>query len=162
MSEYAALHATSLLLVGRKVELTPLSTTTATATSTSTTKTTTDDVSSKRFDRVPSDERRLDYNKNKTQPKNISVISSIFSSNSTGFETIMAQNNQHQITVVDDLSVGPDESRWRVYGIARRRKILEDDKRNGGRDFSLSFDCSVQRYFSVAHWYVEKKKKKKQ
>jgi hypothetical protein len=60
------------------------------------------------------------------------------------------QQHQHQ----QDLSGPADESRWRIHGRERRIQILEDDKNKGGRSFSLSFDCSVQRYFSVAHWYV--------
>jgi outer membrane usher protein FimD/PapC len=61
---------------------------------------------------------------------------------------------QHQHQHQQDLSGPADESRWRIHGRERRIQILEDDKNKGGRSFSLSFDCSVQRYFSVAHWYV--------
>jgi hypothetical protein len=64
------------------------------------------------------------------------------------------QQHQHQHQHQQDLSGPADESRWRIHGRERRIQILEDDKNKGGRSFSLSFDCSVQRYFSVAHWYV--------
>mmetsp|Transcript_19318 Transcript_19318/g.42014 ORF Transcript_19318/g.42014 Transcript_19318/m.42014 type:complete len:594 (+) Transcript_19318:527-2308(+) len=71
----------------------------------------------------------------------------------------MQPSSTHQKEVLvlpaDDLSAGPNESRWRAHGMARRRKLLEEDQRIGGRDFSMSFDCSVQRYFSVAHWALE-------
>ncbi len=40
---------------------------------------------------------------------------------------------------------------WRRIGLARRRFLLEDDKRKGGTTFDLNFDCKVDRYFEVAH-----------
>jgi hypothetical protein len=47
---------------------------------------------------------------------------------------------------------GPDEERWRRHGGAHRLQLLEEDRSRGGQDFPLTFDCSVQRYFQVAHW----------
>jgi hypothetical protein len=57
-------------------------------------------------------------------------------------------------TVADTVSMvsGPDEERWRRHGGARRLQLLEEDRLKGGQDFTLSFDCSVQRYFQVARW----------
>merc|ERR1719162_1218541 len=75
---------------------------------------------------------------------------------SIGIELIMKpQADKGVLVLVDDISSGPDETRWRSHGLARRRKILDVDRRNGGRNFSLSFDCSVQRYFSVAQGALE-------
>ena len=149
MSEYAALHAISLLLVGknpRTIESSAISLTAAAATKSQTID---EETISKTCDPVPSsDERQFDFKRNETQAE----------ANDTGVEIIMQPSNTHQKEVlvlpVDDLSAGPNESRWRAHGMARRRKLLEEDQRMGGRDFSMSFDCSVQRYFSVAHWYV--------
>jgi hypothetical protein len=50
---------------------------------------------------------------------------------------------------------GPDESRWRVHGAARRKQLLDEDQARGGRTFQLQFETSVQRYFAVAHWALE-------
>lgn len=57
-------------------------------------------------------------------------------------------------TVADAASAvsGPDEERWRKHGGARRLQLLEEDRLRGGRDFSMSLDCSIQRYFQAAHW----------
>ena len=40
---------------------------------------------------------------------------------------------------------------WRRIGLARRRFLLEDDKRKGGTTFDLNFNCKVDRYFEVAN-----------
>jgi len=69
--------------------------------------------------------------------------------------TMTTKGKQQQQSIVTDLSGPADESQWRIHGRSRRRQLLENDKSKGGRDFSLSFDCSVQRYFSVAHWALE-------
>jgi hypothetical protein len=39
---------------------------------------------------------------------------------------------------------------WRRYGLARRRELLENDRRHGGTNFNLNQSCSVHRYFQVA------------
>ena len=141
MSESGALHVTSLLLVGRDIHLSPRLVTN---------------------DEIPEDERKMDCNFAITaQRKNLNTSSdNIDREMTTIFPTTTMTTSNHRIQkqqegqlIVANLS-GPDESRWRAHGMARRRQILDDDKRKGGRDFSLSFDCSVQRYFSVAHWYV--------
>ena len=57
-------------------------------------------------------------------------------------------------TIFSNLS-GPEESRWRAHGVQRRKQLLEEDRIKGGRTFKLSYDTSVQRYFSIAHWALE-------
>ena len=75
----------------------------------------------------------------------------------TGIETIMQPTEERGVIIlIEDVASGPD-ARWRTHGLDRRRTILEDDVRLGGRNFSLSFECSVQRYYSIAHRYVKNK-----
>lgn len=59
-----------------------------------------------------------------------------------------------KMAVADTVSIvsGPDDERWRRHGGARRLQLLEEDRLKGGQDFTLSFDCSVERYFQVARW----------
>ena len=40
---------------------------------------------------------------------------------------------------------------WRRIGQARRKFLLEEDKRKGGTSFDLNINCKVDRYFEVAH-----------
>jgi len=142
MSEYATLHSVSLLLVGSSIKVNPYD-------STVTTESTEDSQSS---DPVPDDEMFTDCQ----QTRNITSSNFKTQGETTGIEVIMKpQQDKGVLVLVNEVSSGPDEARWRAHGLARRRTILEDDKRNGGRNFSLSFDCSVQRYFSVAHWALE-------
>ena len=140
MSEFAALHSVSLLLVGNNIQVTP---------SQSYDSGEKEVVSeSESFDSVPDDERLMDNILTKKKPNNSEE-------ETTGIEAVMQPEQETDVLVlVDDETSGPDESRWRAYGLSRRRRILEEDRNNGGRNFSLSFDCSVQRYFSVAHWCV--------
>ena len=141
MTEHAALHSVSLLLVGSNIKLSPCDSTVATES--------TED--SQRSDPVPDDEMFLDCQ----QTRNITSSNYKTQGETTGIELIMKpQQDKSVLVLINEVSSSPDEARWRAHGLARRRTILADDKRNGGRNFSLSFDCSVQRYFSVAHWYV--------
>jgi hypothetical protein len=74
-----------------------------------------------------------------------------------------SNSNHHHHHNDDDMSdaipfdklPGPDESRWRVHGAARRKQLLDEDQAKGGRTFQLKFETSVHRYFSVAHWALE-------
>ncbi|VEU33692.1 unnamed protein product [Pseudo-nitzschia multistriata] len=166
MSEYAALHATSLLLVGKNCKTSESSaatsrqvTASAAAVTTITSRSAHGDTVFTTSDLFPDDEQ--DFGFKQPSAKNFRKSAA----NDNGIETIMQlssnnsnathQSNDVLVLPADDLSDGPDESRWRSHGITRRRKLLEEDKRIGGRDFSMSFDCSVQRYFSVAHWALE-------
>mmetsp|Transcript_2009 Transcript_2009/g.4449 ORF Transcript_2009/g.4449 Transcript_2009/m.4449 type:complete len:728 (+) Transcript_2009:237-2420(+) len=146
MNDYAALHATSLLLVGKSLKIGECGIDLTFATPEATHA---DSLSTSSISSVASRKKSFDFTRNEIQT----------ASNDTGIEIIMQQSNKPQQDVlllpVDDASAGPDESRWRSHGKARRRKLLEEDQRNGGRDFSMTFDCSVQRYFSVAHWALE-------
>ena len=141
MSEFAALHNISLLLVGNNIQVSP------SMSSVSYDSSEKEAVSvSENSDPVPDDERLMDCLLTKKKPNKLQE-------ETTGIEAVMQPEQEKDVLVlVDDETSGPDESRWRAYGLARRRKILEEDRKNGGRNFSLSFDCSVQRYFSVAHW----------
>ena len=49
------------------------------------------------------------------------------------------------------------DSQWRRYGIARRKKLLEDDILRGGTKFDVKRRCNVRRYFQVAHRVRPKK-----
>ena len=42
-------------------------------------------------------------------------------------------------------------NKWRQYGIARRKELLEKDQERGGTIFKLKASCSVHRYTQVAH-----------
>ena len=177
MSEFDALHATSLLLVGKnKPQF-------SSSFSSSTKRSTTDDcsglitpsytttVSHRVIPEGPDDEIEMNYNNTSTQQVISSSINKDSSHNDNNNnnnnddddETMMSLSNtttttkrlqQQQQQHQQDLSGPVDESRWRIHGRERRIQLLEEDKNKGGRSFSLSFDCSVQRYFSVAHWYV--------
>ena len=128
MSDHTALHNVSLLLVGNKIQLSR----------SMSTATTMSEAVLQESDPVPDDEMILDIQqKIKKQ-----------TSHKTKME--VKQKQDREVLVDDSSSSGPDEARWRAHGLARRRKILEDDKLDGGRSFSLSFDCSVERYFAVA------------
>lgn len=141
MAEYAALHNVSLLLVGTNIQV-------SRSGSTDSNKSSEEDADSQSSDPMPDDEM-LDCHQNK-------IVTDEVQEESIGIETIMQPKQENGVLVlVDENSSTPDEARWRAHGLARRRKILDEDKRNGGREFSLSFDCSVQRYFSVAHWALE-------
>lgn len=140
MSEYAALHEVSLLLAGNNIQVS-------------------DDRSERDLDSIsrdleslcsesiiPDDELFLDV-------KSISEKALEQQDETTGIETVMQPKEEKNVMVmVNQAASGGPDARWRAHGLERRRKILEDDLRNGGREFSLEFDCSVQRYFSVAHW----------
>eukprot|EP00535_Pseudo-nitzschia_heimii_P000559 CAMPEP_0197176548 /NCGR_PEP_ID=MMETSP1423-20130617/2430_1 /TAXON_ID=476441 /ORGANISM="Pseudo-nitzschia heimii, Strain UNC1101" /LENGTH=805 /DNA_ID=CAMNT_0042625931 /DNA_START=218 /DNA_END=2635 /DNA_ORIENTATION=- len=140
MSEFLALHNVSLQLVGN-IQVSPsISYDNSEEEAISLTEST---------DSIPDDERLMDCLFSKKQPNNSEE-------ETTGIEAVMQPEQEKDVLVlVDDETSGPDESRWRAYGLTRRRRILEEDRKNGGRNFSLSFDCSVQRYFSVAHWALE-------
>lgn len=43
-----------------------------------------------------------------------------------------------------------ESDKWRMYGQAHRRQILDEDRRKGGTKFNLNASCSVERYFQVA------------
>jgi len=128
---FDSLHATSLRLVGR---------------------------------RVPSSNAATKDNSNCDLPwDEVDAVPSIDTTNSVPNKvTSIDQNNSNSTihnmaesqTVLTDLS-GPDESRWRAHGAAKRKELLEEDRIKGGRTFKLSYDTSVQRYFSVAHWALE-------
>ena len=142
MSEYAALHNVSLLLVGSNIQV---------SRSISTVTAGNSDLDFLSSDPVPDDELFVDCQNSKTITNSKAALLS--TQETTGIEMIIQPKQDKEVLVlVDDISSGPDEARWRSHGLARRRQILDDDSRNGGRNFSLSFDCSIQRYFSVAHW----------
>jgi hypothetical protein len=167
MPEFDALHATSLLLVGKnKPQF-------SSSFSSSTKRSTTDDcsdlitpsytttVSHRVTPEGPDDEIEMNHNNTSTQQVISSSVNKDFShnDNNNDDETMMFLSNTTTTTKRKqqqqrDLSGPVDESRWRIHGRERRIQLLEEDKNKGGRSFSLSFDCSVQRYFSVAHWYV--------
>ena len=143
MTEYAALHDVSLLLAGRNIQISR-----------------SEDSSEKDLDSlsrelesicsegVSDDELFLN---GKSSSKNAQDQQD----ETTGIETIIQPKQEKAVMVlVDKNASGNPDARWRAHGLERRRNLLEDDIKNGGRDFSLSYDCSVQRYFSVAHWYV--------
>ena len=44
---------------------------------------------------------------------------------------------------------------WRRIGQARRRFLLEEDKRKGGTTFDLNLNYKVDRYFEVANRVCE-------
>ena len=175
MSEFDALHATSLLLVGKnKPQFSSSSFPSSTKRSTTEdcsgliTPSYTTTVSHRVIPEGPDDEIEMNYNNTSTQQVISSSINKDSSHNddnndddddetmmylsNTTTTTKRKQQQQHQRQ--QDLSGPVDESRWRIHGRERRIQLLEEDKNKGGRSFSLSFDCSVQRYFSVAHWYV--------
>lgn len=129
MLEFDALHATSLILVGKKPQ------------SSSPTSVLYSNYKAKKSSSI-----HINKAKNDNEEK-------MSLSKMTMTMTTKGKRQQQQQSIVTDLS-GPVDERWRIHGRSRRKQILEDDKSKGGRDFSLSFDCSVQRYFSVAHWYV--------
>jgi hypothetical protein len=54
--------------------------------------------------------------------------------------------DQEDVQEEEEISV-----RWRLLGQARRRKLLDDDRRKGGTKFNLNTSCSIHRYFQVAH-----------
>ena len=180
MSEFDALHATSLLLVGKnKPQFSSSSFSSSTKRSTTedcfglmTPSYNTTTVSHRVIPEGPDDEIEMNYNNTSTQQVISSSINKDSSHNDNNNnnnnnddddETMMSLSNtttttkrlqQQQQQHQQDLSGPVDESRWRIHGRERRIQLLEEDKKKGGRSFSLSFDCSVQRYFSVAHWYV--------
>ena len=175
MSEFDALHATSLLLVGKnKPQFSSSSFSSSTKRSTTDhcsglmTPSYTTTVSHRVIPEGPDDEIEMNYNNTSTQQVISSSINKDSSHNDDNNdddddETMMSLSNtttttkrkqQQQHQHQQDLSGPVDESRWRIHGRERRLQLLEEDKNKGGRSFSLSFDCSVQRYFSVAHWYV--------
>jgi hypothetical protein len=166
MSEFDSLHATSLLLVGKNK--TQFSSSFYSSTKRSTTDdcsgliTPTTTISHRVAPEGPDDEIEMNYNNTSTQQVISSSINKDLSHNDNDDdddETMISFSNKTTTTKrkqqqQQDLSGPIDESRWRIHGRERRIQLLEDDKNKGGRSFSLSFDCSVQRYFSVAHWYV--------
>lgn len=48
-------------------------------------------------------------------------------------------------------SDGSVSDEWRRIGKARRKLLLDEDRRNGGTHFDLNKNCNVDRYFEVAH-----------
>ncbi len=136
MSEYAALHNVYLLLVGNNIQIRE-------SVSTSDSY----ELESILSDPIPDDELFIPY-------KDLNTELNEDQQETTGIETILQPMSEKGVFIlVDDVASGPD-ARWRSHGLDRRRSMLEDDMRLGGRNFSLSFDCSVQRYFSIAHRYV--------
>jgi hypothetical protein len=86
--------------------------------------------------------------------------SSSLSSSSSEMMMMMQQlfSQTHQGSSAVDASAassttGPDESQWRKHGLKHRLKLLDEDRLKGGHDFKIApQDCSVHRYFQVAHF----------
>lgn len=148
--EFDTLHAASLLLVGKKYD---------TSGSYETEMLDYFDVKAKQsFNCVGGGVCTSNFSSIKRFKNNeVNKLTTLSSSYTTNImsQTEQKQQEQQQHTIVSDLLGPVDESRWRIHGRTKRTQILEDDKNKGGRDFSLSFDCSVQRYFSVAHMALE-------
>lgn len=60
-------------------------------------------------------------------------------------------------TVLDDIDEswssidGAPSDDWRRLGQARRKHLVEEDRRRGQLSFDLNIRCHVDRYFQVAH-----------
>ncbi len=65
-------------------------------------------------------------------------------------DALPIQALQHE--KIDECSIdGCLSNDWRRIGLARRKFLLEDDRRKGGTNFDLNISCTVDRYFQVAH-----------
>jgi len=51
----------------------------------------------------------------------------------------------------NSLMDGRLSNQWRRIGEARRKFILQEDRRKGGTSFDLNPSCNINRYFQVAH-----------
>ena len=71
--------------------------------------------------------------------------------NGTRSRKQMEEGNSVSHPSLDSYFQSTNESdKWRMYGKARRRQILEDDRQRGGTKFNLNASCSVERYYEVA------------
>ena len=56
---------------------------------------------------------------------------------------------RQQTLPLQPTSILPSEQ-WRKLGQAKRRRMLEQDRRQGGLNFQLNVSCSIDRYYQVA------------
>eukprot|EP00934_Nitzschia_sp_Nitz4_P001329 Nitzschia sp. Nitz4//scaffold11_size288233//163710//165156//NITZ4_000782-RA/size288233-snap-gene-0.50-mRNA-1//-1//CDS//3329534098//1329//frame0 len=65
--------------------------------------------------------------------------------------TVSEKEIREEVPAIMPLDLESVSVEWRRIGLARRKSLLEADRRKGGTHFDINPNCSVGRYFNVAH-----------